>query len=92
MTKVRARRLAEKALRESFQIANDRLAGQEYFFDRFSIADVYFFGCFRRTGMFKLDLAEFANCKAHFEKLMAHQSIQKALKFEDTVISEFEAA
>ena len=86
------RRMAEKALRDSFQVADDRLAGQEYFFDRFSIADVYLFWCFRRTGMFNLDLADFTNCKAHFEKLMARHSIQKALKFEEVVISEFEAA
>ncbi|MFY0610778.1 MAG: glutathione S-transferase family protein [Hyphomicrobiaceae bacterium] len=86
------RRLAERALRDSFQLANEQLAGRVYFFDRFSIADVYFFWCFRRTGMFDLDLAEFPNCQTHFEKLLARRSIQEALEFESSVISQFEAA
>lgn len=90
-TEESVRRLAEKALRDSFQIADERLAGRTFFFDQFTIADVYLFWCFRRTGMFGLDLSEFKNCNAHFDKLSTRSSLQKALDYEKTVIAQFEA-
>jgi glutathione S-transferase len=42
------RRLAIGPLLENYKIADDMLAGREYFFDHFTAADAHFFWCFRR--------------------------------------------
>ena len=42
------RRLAAAQLFENYKIADDLLAGREYFFDHFTAADAHFFWTFRR--------------------------------------------
>ena len=86
------RRAATEALFEAFKIANDKLAGREFFFDHFTAADVHFFWCFRRAGQFELDLSQFANCVAHFERVKARPSVQKLLAFETSVQADFAKA
>jgi glutathione S-transferase len=86
------RRLAAGQLYENFQIAEDLLAGREYFFDHFTAADVHFFWCFRRGTQFELDLAKYRNCHAHFQRLHARPSIQQCLAHEKTVQAEFAKA
>lgn len=86
------RKMAAEQLYESFQIADDLLSGREFFFDRFTAADAHFFWCFRRATQFELDLARFANCQAHFIRMQARASVQKALAYEKTVQAEFAKA
>ncbi|MGE0037867.1 MAG: glutathione S-transferase family protein [Xanthobacteraceae bacterium] len=86
------RRLATEHLFENYKIADDLLAGREYFFDHFTAADAHFFWCFRRGSQFDLDLSGFANCSAHFERMRSRPSVQKLLAFEKSVQAEFAKA
>ncbi len=86
------RRLAQGLLFENYKIADDLLAGRQYFFDHFTAADAHFFWCFRRGMQLKLDLSEFSNCAAHFERLTRRASVQKALAYEQSVREEFARA
>jgi glutathione S-transferase len=86
------RRLAADVLYENFQIADDLLAGREFFFDHFTAADAHFFWCFRRATQFELDLSKFKNCMAHFDRIGARPSAQKVLAYEKSVQAEFAKA
>ena len=67
---------------ETFKIADEMLAGREWFFDHFTAPDAHFFWCFRRGVQMKLDTAQFKNCTAHFERMQKRPSVQKVLAFE----------
>jgi glutathione S-transferase len=86
------KRVANRLLFEDFRIADERLAGREWFFDHFTATDAYFFWCFRRALSFKLDLSAFANCTRHFDRMQLRPSVQKVLSFEKTVQETFAAA
>lgn len=86
------RRLAAEPLMEVYGIANDMLAGREFFFDHFTAPDVHFYWCFRRGQQFGLDLSAFRHCMAHFERLTARPSLQKLIAFERTVQEQFDKA
>jgi glutathione S-transferase len=86
------RKLAAEQLFENYKIADDLLAGRDYFFDHFTAADAHFFWCFRRGGQFDLDLSAFANCTAHFERMQRRASVQKLLAYEKSVQAEFAKA
>lgn len=86
------RRLAKELLFGNYKIADEMLAGREYFFDHFTTADAHFFWCFRRGSQFGLDLSEFANCSAHFERMRGRPSVQKLLAYEKAVQAEFAKA
>ncbi len=86
------RRLAASQLFENYKIADDLLAGREYFFDHFTAADAHFFWTFRRGALFDLDLSGFANCMAHFERMKTRPSVQKLLAYEKSVQAEFAKA
>jgi len=86
------RKLAADNLYENFKIADDMLAGREYLFDHFTAADAHFFWCFRRATQFELDLAKFANCQAHFQRIGNRPSAQKVLTYEKSVQAEFAKA
>jgi glutathione S-transferase len=88
----RVRRLAAEQLFENYRIADDMLAGRDYFFDQFTAADAHFFWCFRRGSQFDLDLSAFANCSAHFERMQSRASVQKLLAYEKSVRAEFAKA
>jgi glutathione S-transferase len=83
------RRVGARLLFEDFAIADRLLAGREWFFDRWTIADVYFFWCFRRALSFKLDLSEFSSCMAHFERVQQRASVQSVLAHEKKVLEAF---
>ena len=68
---------------ELFKIADDLLAGREFFFDHFTAPDAHFFWCQRRARQFELDLSGFKHCTAHFERMMQRPSVQKLLAFEN---------
>ena len=83
------RRLAKENLFENYKIADDMLAGREYFFDHFTAADAHFFWCFRRGSQFDFDMSGLANCSAHFERMKRRASVQKLLAYEKAVQAEF---
>ena len=86
------RKLAVANLMENFKIADDMLAGREFFFDHFTAPDAHFFWCFRRATQFEIDLSGFKNCTAHFERMQQRPSVQKVLAFEKSVQEEFAKA
>lgn len=86
------RRLAQEQLFDAYRIADDMLAGREYFFDHFTAADAHFFWCFRRGTQLNLDLSQFRNCLAHFERMKQRPSVQKVLAYEAEVQSVFAKA
>jgi len=83
------RELAAGQIFENFQIAEEMLAGREYFFDHFTAVDAHFFWCFRRATQFELDLSAFPNCITHFERMKDRASAQKLLVFEKEVQAGF---
>lgn len=85
-------RLAQEQLFEKFRIADDMLAGREYFFDHFTAVDAHFFWCFRRGTQFNLDQSQFKNCMAHFERMRQRPSVQKLLAYEQEVQAAFAKA
>ncbi|MBI3045194.1 MAG: glutathione S-transferase family protein [Betaproteobacteria bacterium] len=86
------KRVANRLLFEDLKIVDDLLAGREWFFAHFTAVDAYFFWCFRRALTFKLDLAAFPNCMAHFERMQRRPSVQKVTAFEKKVLEEFASA
>ncbi len=83
------RQLAEKLLLESYRIANDMLAGREYFFDHFTAADAHFFWCLRRGVQLEVDFSKFKHCSAHFERMKGRPSVHKLEAFEKSVLEGF---
>lgn len=86
------RKSATKNLFENYRLADDMLAGHDYFFDHFTAPDSLFFWSFRRGLSFDLDLSGFANCMAHFDRMKTRPSVQKLLAFEKSVLAEFAKA
>jgi glutathione S-transferase len=83
---------ATENLFENFQMAEQLLAGREWFFDHFTSVDAHFFWCFRRATLFNLDLARFKNSMAHFERMQTRPSVQKVLAYEKDVQAQFAKA
>jgi glutathione S-transferase len=86
------RRLAVEPLFENYQIAEEILAGRDYFFDHFTAVDAHFFWCFRRGLQFELDVSKFANCIKHHERVKSRSSVQKLLAHEKAVQAELAKA
>ncbi len=83
---------AQKLLDDNFRIADDLLAGRDWFFDHFTAPDSYFFWTFIRATRFDLkylDLSKFRNCMAHLERMKQRQSVQKLIAFERRKQEEF---
>jgi glutathione S-transferase len=86
------RRLAAQQLFENYRIADNMLADRQWFFGHFTAVDAHFFWCFRRGTQFNLDLSEFKNCIAHFERMQQRPSVKKLLSYEQEVLSSFAQA
>lgn len=82
------RRAAHKVLREKYQVAEDLLAGREWFFEHFTLPDAFFFWCFRQGIKCKVDMSEFPNCHGHFERVSQRAGTQKVLAFEEQSLLE----
>ena len=80
------------SLFELFDIAEGMLAGREWFFERFSCADAYFYWCFRRGSLFAPDVSGFKNCMAHLQRMEQRPSVQKLLAYEKQVQADFAKA
>lgn len=83
------REKASEALAELFGIADERLAGRDYFFDHFTAPDAHFFWCQRRARQFELDLTPFPNVMAHFDRMLSRDSVKTLLAFEKSVQEQF---
>jgi glutathione S-transferase len=83
---------AKSFLFENYKIAEDMLAGREFFFDHFTAADAHFFWCLRRGAQLGADAAEFPNCMAHFEKIKKRPSVRKLFAYEKAVQAQFAKA
>lgn len=81
------RQCAQKVLHENLVIAEGILEGREWFFDHFTIPDAYFFWCFRRAKLFKIDVAAYPNCNAHFDRMMERRSVSGLLAFEKETLA-----
>ncbi len=79
------RDIAKEMVFENFHKAEDLLRDREFFFDRFTAVDSYFFWCFRRATEFSLDLSGFPNCARHFAGIAERRSVQKAFAYEREV-------
>jgi len=86
------RRLAVQQLFENYKIGDNMLADRQWFFDHFTAVDAHFFWCFRRGTQFNLDLSQFKNCIAHFERMQQRPSVKKLLSYEQEVLSSFAQA
>ncbi len=86
------RKIATDGLLECYRIAEGMLAGHDYFFDQFTIADPHFFWCMRRSLQIQVDLSKFSNCMAHFERMQQRTSVRQVFEYEQTVMAEFAAA
>jgi glutathione S-transferase len=82
-------KFATDALFENFRIADDMLAGREYFFDHFTAPDAHFFWCCRRATQLGVDLSDFANVGLHFKRMLERPSVKKLLAFENEVKERF---
>jgi len=91
-TEDNVKQCAQKLLVENFTVADDMLAGREWFFDHFTAADAYFFWCFRRAVIFKLDVSPFPNCVAHYERMLERASVKKLIAYEKQVQEGFAKA
>jgi glutathione S-transferase len=83
------KRVANRLLFEDFTLADQMLAGRDWFCAHFTAVDAYFFWCFKRALSFKLDLTQFSNCAAHYARMLARTSVQKLLAHEKSVMAEF---
>ena len=61
-------------------------------YGHFTAVDEHFFWCFRRGAQFDLDLSQFKNCMAHFERMKERPSVQRLLGYEQEVQTAFAQA
>lgn len=83
------RALGATAMLELFALADQQLAGREWFFDHFTCADAYFYWCFRRGAQFDPEALKFEHCVQHMARMDARASVKKLLAFEAQVQAEF---
>jgi glutathione S-transferase len=86
------RRCAQKLLLERLAVAEEQLTGRDWFFDRFTLPDAYFYWCFRRATQFKVELAPLVACQAHFERVAKRASVRKVLAFEAETLAAWHKA
>lgn len=86
------RQCARKLLVEHFTLAEDMLAGRDWFFDHFTAADAYFYWTFRRSTQFGMDMSAFPHCVAHLARMEQRPSVKKLLAFEAHTLQDFARA
>ncbi|HET9149448.1 MAG TPA: glutathione S-transferase N-terminal domain-containing protein [Alphaproteobacteria bacterium] len=80
---------AERELHENFCVADEMLAGREFFFEHFTTADAHFFWVFRRSSQLGVDLAGFPNCAAHFARMQERASVKAFIAAETDAVAGF---
>jgi glutathione S-transferase len=82
-------KIATEFLFEAFRIADDLLAGREYFFEHFTAPDAHFFWCCRRAIQLKVNISGFPNVTAHFNRMQERSSVKKLLAYEKELNERF---
>lgn len=77
---------------ECFAIAEDLLAGKDYFFANFTAPDAHFFWAMRRGQQLGLDFSAYKNCVAHHQRMLGRPSVQKVVAFEKSTLEQFAKA
>lgn len=80
---------AHKVMHEAFGIAEGLLDGRDWFFDHFTIPDIYFFWCFRRAKQFQLDVSNYSSCNAHFDRVAERESVKALVAFEEETLKSY---
>ena len=91
-TEASIRDLAKGFLFENFEVAEDMLGENEFFFNHFTAVDAHFFWCFRRATQFGHDLSGFTRCVSHFDRMLQRDSFKKVIAFEEEVMAGFAKA
>jgi glutathione S-transferase len=82
------KRVSQAKLSVALKYANDLLDGKDWFFEKFSAVDAYFFWCWRRANQACSELGHFTNCANHGDRMLKRESVISALRFEAHVIRE----
>ena len=82
------RQCAQKLMHEQFALAESLLEDREWFFENFSIPDIYFFWCFRRAKQFSLDLSPYPHCGQHWERIASRDSMRRLQALETETLGE----
>jgi glutathione S-transferase len=81
-----ARRVGGARWQQVFELAEQRLAGQEWTVDRYSIADIHLFRLFwRYVDSEHPGDAEFPGLIAHYRRMLARLAVQKTLQVESAI-------
>jgi glutathione S-transferase len=75
-------KFATEGLHDCFHIADEKLAGREYFFDHFTAPDAHFYWCCRRATQLGVDISGFLNVNAHFNRMQERPSVTKLIAYE----------
>lgn len=78
----RVKKAAGQSLLKTYKIADDHLANREYLIDQICIADIYLFVTLRWAKLVKLDLSQFPNLPAYYERVAGFEPLQKVLEAE----------
>jgi len=81
------RRCAGAVLQENLALANTLLERRIFFFEAFTVADAYFFWCYRRAKQFGLDVSHLSNCNAHYDRMLMRDCVVRAIALELSVPS-----
>src|SRR5437764_6337562 len=81
-----ARRIGLERWREVFVLAEQRLAGQQWTVDRYSIADIHLFRLWwRYVDTVHPDTGPFPGLAAHYQRMMARPAVQRVLEVESAI-------
>lgn len=87
----RTRALAAQALRECFEIVEERLAGGGWLYDEWSIVDAYLLWAWFRAVGSGMDAACLTGCAEHAARCELRASVARALDREESTYAEMSA-
>ncbi len=80
------KKIAKDNLANRFKWLDQQLAGKDYLMGKqFTVADAYLFTVLRWTVPMQIDLAQWPNLKAYFDRVNARPAVNQALKEEGLV-------
>jgi glutathione S-transferase len=81
-----ARRIGAERWREVFELAEQRLAGQEWTVEHYSIADIHLFRLFWRwVDTVNPDLGPFPALAAHYRRMLQRPAVQRTIETESAI-------
>ena len=83
------KKIAKENLANRFKWLDQQLAGKDYLLGKqFTVADAYLFTVLRWTVPMQIDLAQWPNLKAYFNRVEARPKVREALKAEGLIKDE----